>query len=212
LNVKGLLLALTALSIAAPAHALPTKLPPIEQCGGDAGFTKFRNALRAVVRRKDRDALLRMLSPKVLVNFGGAAGPEAFAQSWDFDPTSHGIWDQLEIMLRMGCARDGEVRLIPSLIRQLGPYSDDALYDARLSLPGAKLFKEPGAAADAVAVAPWTLVTATDTSSDFWTGVRLPDGSTGWMSDDDLYEPVGYRIVIERLRGKWMITAFVAGD
>ncbi len=184
----------------------------MEQCGKDPGFTAFRNQLKRTVGRKDRDGLLRMLSPKVLVNFGGAAGPDAFAASWDFGVDSHGIWDQLQTMLQMGCARDGQVRLIPSLIRQLEPYTDDDLYDARLSLPGAKLFKEPGAKASAVAVAPWTFVTATDTSGDLWTGVRLPDGSTGWMSDDDLYEPVGYRMVIEKLRGKWLITAFVAGD
>ncbi len=205
-------LALAALFISSSVQALPNRLPPIEQCGGDSGFTTFREALKKVVQTKDRQALLRMLSPKVLVNFGGAAGPQAFAESWDFDPASHGIWALLETMLQMGCARDGDVRLIPSLIMQLEPYTDNDFYDARLALPGARLFKEPGVEASAVTVAPWTFVTATDTSGDLWTGVRLPDGNTGWMSDDDLYEPIGYRMVIEKLRGRWMITAFVAGD
>jgi hypothetical protein len=210
--VRTFALALAALSFASPAQALPNSLPPVEQCGQDPGFAKFRGALKQAVQRKDRDALLRMLSPHVLVNFGGGTGPKALAEAWDFSPDSHGIWDQLETMLQMGCARDGGARLIPSLILQLEPYADDDLYDVRLSLPGAKLFKEPGVEASAIVVAPWTFVAATNTSGDLWTGVKLPDGSTGWISDDELYETIGYRLVIEKLRGKWMITAFVAGD
>lgn len=210
--MRNFVLALAALSIASSVQARPNSLPPVEQCDKDPSFTKFRNALKQVVQRKDRDALLAMMSPKVLVNFGGGTGPKAFAEEWDFGPDSHGIWDQLRTMLGMGCARDGSARLIPSLILQLEPTDDDDLYDMRLALPGAKLFKKPGVEASAIAIAPWTVVTATDTGGDLWTGVRLPNGATGWISDDDLYEPVGYRMVIEKLRGKWMITAFVAGD
>lgn len=210
--MRPVVLTLAALCAASSAQALPSRLPPVEQCGGDRSFTKFRDTLRQVVQRKDRDALLRMLSPKVLVNFGGAVGPKAFAEEWDFDPHSHGIWDQIETMLRMGCGRDGGARLIPSLILQLDPDADEGVYDMRLVLPGAKLFTKPGVAAGAGAVASWTVATATNTSGDLWTGVRLPDGRSGWIADDDLYEPIGYRMVVEKLRGKWMITAFVAGD
>ncbi len=32
------------------------------------------------------------------------------------------------------------------------------------------------------------------------------------MHDDELYSPLNYRMVVEKLRGKWMITAFIAGD
>ncbi len=210
--MRSFVLALAAFTVASSAEARPHSLPPVEQCDKDASFTKFRDALKQVTQKKDREALLRMLSPHVLVNFGGAEGPEAFAAEWDFDPNSHGIWDQLRTMLWMGCARDGGARLIPSLSLQIEPSADDDLYDMRVVLPGAKLFKQRGIEASANLIAPWTVVTATDTAGDLWTGVRLPNGVTGWISDDDLYEPAGYRMVIEKLRGKWMITAFVAGD
>ena len=72
----------------------------------------------------------------------------------------------------------------------------------RLALPGAKLFKKPGVKASATVIAPWTVVTATDTGGDLWTGVSLPNGTTGWISDDDLYETIGYRMVIEKLRAE----------
>jgi hypothetical protein len=211
--VRRFALALAALLIAAaPANALPRKLPPVDQCAKDPSFVKFRAALKQAVAKKDREAFLKMLSPKVLVNFGGASGPEVFAAQWDFDPDSHGIWDLLKTMLRMGCARSSGARVIPSLIVQLEPYADEDLFDAVVILPGAKLYKETGVESSNPSTVPWTVAPVTSRPGDLVTGVRLPDGREGYISDDDLYEPLGYRMVIEKLDGRWMITAFVAGD
>jgi len=211
--VRRLALTLATLLIAAaPAHGLPKKLPPVDQCAKDSSFVKFRAALKQVVARKDREAFLKMLSPKVLVNFGGTSGPEAFAATWDFDPNSHGIWDLLTTMLRMGCARSSEARIIPSLIVQMEPYADEDLFDAVLILPGARLYKETGVESANPSTVPWTVAPVTSRAGDLVTGVRLPDGREGYISDDDLYEPLGYRMVVEKLNGRWMITAFVAGD
>jgi hypothetical protein len=211
--VKGVILALLAVLLAAaPALAVPTKLPPIETCGTDPGFVKFRAALKRTVANKDRASFLKMLSPKVLVNFGGASGPEAFAEQWDFDPGTHGIWNLLETMLKMGCARSDRARIIPSLIVQMEPYADEDMIDAVVILPGAKLYKETGVESLNPSTVPWTIAPVTSRAGDLVTGVRLPDGREGFISDDDLYEPLGYRMVIEKLGGRWKITAFVAGD
>jgi hypothetical protein len=211
--VKGVILALFAVLLpAAPALAVPAKLPPIETCGTDPDFVKFRAALRRAVANKDREVFLKLLSPKVLVNFGGASGPEAFAAQWDFDPGSHGIWDLLKTMVGLGCARSGKARIIPSLIVQLEPYADEDLFDAVLILPGAKLYKETGVESANPSTVAWTVAPVTSRAGDLVTGVRLLDGREGFISDDELYEPLGYRMVIEKLDGRWMITAFVAGD
>ena len=83
--------------IASASHALPKRLPPVDQCSGDPSFAKFRARLQQAVVKRDRKAFLAMLSPHVLVNFGGASGPKAFAENWDFDPHSNdSIWAQLE--------------------------------------------------------------------------------------------------------------------
>lgn len=209
--MRGFALVL-ALTISAPAAALPDKLPPIDQCSADAGFSAFLAELKRVTAARDKDAFLALLSDDVTVDFGGGSGREDFTKSWSFDPREHGnLWDLLATMLKMGCARADETRTIPSLIEQVGS-DDNDLFDSRLVLPGATLFAEPGNISTARPVAPWTVVEAVNTGGDLWTGVRLPDGRKGWISDDALYEPLGYRMVIEKRRGKWAITAFVAGD
>ena len=210
-------LALGAILLAATplrAATLPATLPPVDQCKGDTGFAKFRNNLRQMVARKDKKALLAMLSPRVIVNFGGGTGSKAFLDQWSFDEPDDpdGIWATLTTMLALGCARDKAVRTIPSIDAQMEPYYDALDDDVGLILPGAKLYKEAGVEAPNSKTIPWTLAAITSRSGDLFMGVRLPDGREGLIDEHLLYEPLGYRLVIEKLRGRWMITALVAGD
>ena len=208
-----LALALTPLLLAAaPATAFPARLPPVDQCR-DAGFGQFRKILTQVVARHDRSGLLALLDRNVMVGFDGQRGRDEFAKRWSFDPKEYGnVWDQLRTMLKLGCVNPNGVRLIPSLSEQLNAYGADEAFEMRLVLPRAKLFREPGNARTAVPVAAWSLGTVTNSAGDLWTGIRLADGREGFVSDDQVYEPLGYRMTIERRGRGWRITAFVAGD
>lgn len=196
------------------AKSLPKTLPPVDQCKGDPSFAQFRTTLKAAVAKQDRDAFLKLLAPDVIVNFGGGAGPAAFQEQWTFDEPDdpEGIWALLKTILSMGCARDGAVRVMPSLDQQMAPYNEDLSQDVALILPGAKLYKETGVESAHPKIIPWTLAAVTSRAGDLVTGVRLPDGRGGFVNDNELYEPLGYRLVVEKRRGKWVITAFVAGD
>jgi hypothetical protein len=206
---------LLALLLAAngPATALPSRLLPIDQCTADRSFAAFRRGLKTAVAKRDRNRLLALMAPDVLVDFGGAKGREEFAKAWEFDPREpDNIWSQLERMLKLGCARSDSARIIPSLGVQFEGARDEDLVDSRLILPGAKLYREIGVESASPKTLPWTLAKATDTAGDFLTGVKLPDGREGFIPDGDLYEPLGYRMMVERRSGRWLITAFVAGD
>jgi hypothetical protein len=210
-------LALVSILLAAAplrAASLPATLPPIDQCKGDPSFVKFRSTLTHVVARKEKKALLAMLSPRVTVNFGGGTGTRAFLDQWSFDEPDDpdGIWATLKTLLSLGCARDKAVRIIPSIDAQMEPYYDALNDEVGLILPGAKLYKEAGVEARNPKTTPYTLAPITSRAGDLFMGVKLPDGREGLIDEHLLYEPLGYRLMIEKLRGKWMITAFVAGD
>ena len=208
---RQIVLPLALLSfIPSPAAAFPTRIPPIDQCRGDPSFTKFLAGLKRIVAKKDRAAFLALLAPDVLVDFGGGTGPKAFEDQWKFDPTEYGnLWDQLETMFKSGCARDGGSRIIPSLPMQV---QEDVGIEWVLILPGAKLYKMAGELSAKPQTVPWTVATVTTRVSDTMTGVKLPDGREGYIPDDLVYGPVGYRMIVEKRAGRWVITAFVAGD
>ena len=204
----GLLL-MAALLFAEP---IGPRLPPVEQCEAVPGFAAFRTELRAIIARQDEAALLKLLSDDVEVNFGGDRGPELFASNWKFagSETSH-VWKELATALERGCVPTGDALLAPSLDVQLPEELDP--FETWIALPKAVLRQRPSDRAPAIAELDWELLT---TSSDFtdpnWLDVKLVDGRRGFVRLDQVASPLGYRLVFEKRGGRWLITAFVAGD
>ena len=205
----GLLLALAALAMAEPIHA--KRLPPVELCTSEPGFEEFRSRLRKIVARKDESDLLALLSDDVEVNFGGDLGPALFAANWEFEGLgeSH-VWGELEDALSRGCAPTGDALMAPSLGMQFPEDLDP--FDTWIARPGTVLRERPEDHAPIIAKLDWDLLAASDPNDDGWESVRLLDGRHGFVRHEQLVSPLDYRLVIERRDGKWLITAFVAGD
>jgi hypothetical protein len=210
---RTLFVALGMLSFVAPASAappLPRKLPPVEQCGGDPAFNLFRQKLTRAVLRKDRDGLLRLIAPDATADFGGGQGPAAVGTT--IDNAGDEYWMALQQVIKVGCARSGAARVIPSLAVQFDPWAEveDADF-LMVALPGAKLRKSPDHGSRPVARLAWDVLKIIP-GGDFQTEVVLRDGRRGWLMDNEFAGPMGQRFYIEKRAGKWMVTALVAGD
>jgi len=202
-----------ALALAFLLAAAAAKLPPVDQCSADPGFKAFHASLSQAAAKRDGDALLALLAPDVTVNFGGDSGREAFARHWQIKSKASEIWPQLALILPLGCARVGEVRVIPSLAGQFDSDDDEDVFEQLVVISDkAKLRAGPEADSKVVAKLAWDVVTAVEASGDILTKVRLADGREGWLPADQLYSPLDYRAVVEKRGGAWRITAFVAGD
>jgi len=189
---------------AAPANALPRKLPPIDQCSTDPSFVTFREALRGAAKRGDSKAFVAMFAPeaKAPTGYGGEVDPN------DVIPAES--WIMLETVLRMGCVRSGDKAIMPSVSHQLRRYRSASLKDKVVALDGAEMFDPMQEERKVLGTLAWDVATTT-ISGDFWSGIRLADGRTGFVSDSDLYplEPdYGYEIRFEKRQGRWMITDF----
>lgn len=207
-------LALAALIALSPAELFARKLPPVEQCGGDPSFTAFRDELRRTVARRDSKALLRLLAPDVTVNLGGDTGRAAFARQWELDrPAKSGVWNELERVQALGCARIEKSRVMPSLHAQFSADNDQDPFETMIVVsPKAQLRTKRGGGR-IIATLGWDVVTAIEAPDDGdQIRVRLADGREGWLKRTELRSPLDYRLIADKRRGKWMITAFVAGD
>jgi hypothetical protein len=199
------------IAIPASAQAVPPKIPPIDECKRISGLVQLRARLADAIRKEDSKALLAMLAPDVLNNFGGDNGPARFAEQWGLDGGPSELWIILRPLARMGCARSGDAFVIPSLPVQWDEMEDP--YDKYVAVgPKAEVRQGPEYDSPVIATLAWDVVSAIDNASDVQTGVRLADGRTGWMSDTDLYSPLDFRMVIEKRGAKRLITALVAGD
>ncbi len=45
-----------------------------------------------------------------------------------------------------------------------------------------------------------------------WIGVTLKDGRRGYVAEQYIWSPVGYRAIFDKNNGKWTMTALIAGD
>jgi hypothetical protein len=208
--VKAALAGLAAALLA--GQPLPNRLPPIDQCSADAGFAAFRTQLERVVAAADAKGLTAMVADDVLVDFGGGEGKAAFIKAWGLDqPQPSQLWDELRQVMALGCAKEGQGFVIPSLGAQLPEKLDP--FTTLVALPGSKLRKAPGDGAPSIASLDWNVLTVTS-STDVapWSGVTMADGRQGFVNGEQVISPLGYRASFERRGGKWLLVSFVAGD
>jgi hypothetical protein len=198
------------------AVAAPVNLPPVEQCRGDAEFTRLRQELGTAVDGRDIDGLMSLMSDDVRVSFGGQSGRERFSDYWAASEQDQELlWAELGSALRLGCAQavDGggnPYRAIPAMF-----VTGDGLdgFSTWVSLPGAVLRSKPDPKAAARMRLPaWTVLSEVDHDGGSWIEVRTPKGRSGFVSTEQVRSLVDYRIIFGRREGRWQITAFIAGD
>ena len=189
----------------------PPRLPPVELCASEAGFSSFRSRLDDIIAKKDERSLLAMLSDDVEVNFGGDRGPALFAANWKFDERgeSH-VWAELEAAMKLGCSPTGDAFIAPSFVPRF-PDTLDA-FETVIVRPGTQLRADRSDAAKGLGRLDWHLARVSDDGGPAWLGVEILDGRKGFVRRDQTVNPLGYRAVFEKRGGKWLITAFVAGD
>ena len=185
------------IALAIAAAMLPARLAPIDQCSGDEGFASFKETLWSATAREDAQSLEPLLAPELRDAPNG--------------PSIEDYWPQLHMLLRMGCVRDGDARVMPSAPTQLERYPEESLKGGFLVLPGADLLadvEDPNSIVDGPALK-WDIVEAVNIAGHIWTGVVTRDGRRGWIIDADLYSlEYPSRLRAEQRDGQWMITKF----
>jgi hypothetical protein len=202
-----------ALATAAPSAAMVDRRPPIDQCASDRSFVAFRNELRRAIRRRDRRYLLSILAPDVGVSLGGARGERDFIAQWHLDRSDTLLWPSLEAALSLGCARleNGEL-VAPSLVAQLDD-QEDASSAVVAIRTGASARARPDETSEAIATLAWDVLRLRSVAvSEGWYPVTLASGREGFVRHADVRGPLDYRAYFRKHRGRWRMTAFVAGD
>ena len=204
---------LTALLLVLAAGGAPLKLPPVDQCSRDPSFKAFHSSLKQIVARRDGPALLRLVAPDILVSFGGENGRASFAKQWQPGSATSELWPQFDAILPLGCARVENARVIPSLAGQFDSDQDEDVFELAVVVsPGAKLRTTSAKDSKVMATLAWDVVRPLSNEGEAQTKVRLANGREGWLWTREVRAPIDYRATIEKRKGKWMITAFVAGD
>lgn len=208
--MSGVLLSLLfAVGNPATAH----RLPPVDQCAADASFAAFRTELVSAIERRDSARLLAVVAPDIEFSFGGDSGRTQFARAWALEsPQTSALWDELAAVLRLGCARaeDGTY-WAPSLFILDTSRGDP--FETYVAAPDAVLREAPDDGAAEVARLDWDILRGEEVDgASNWLAAHLSDGRRGFVRRDRVRSVIDYRAGFEKVRGRWMMTAFIAGD
>lgn len=195
------------------------KFLPVDQA--DESFRAFRNSTLAALARKDTTYLYGILAPDIRSSFGPDDGIDGFRRMWDIEDPDTRLWSELARVLRMGGAFATDSMFMAPYVYALWPDTLDAFEFVAVTSPRAAVRSAPATSADTIGTASYGILplekwrgmpespAEPDTS---WAGIALPDGRSGWLRSQDVLSPVGWRAIFARRNGRWLMTAFVAGD
>lgn len=198
--------------------ALVDTLAPVASGGAEAeAFGPFLDAFRAAVRRRDANAVRRVLSPTVTSSFGGDATPEAFFRPYPLDDPASEAWADLEGLLAGPPGDDDGTMVFPAAFARQPPAALRARHpDAQFVVTEeAADVRDPssGAVLARVEAGTWLPVCAgLDTEQELAYCVTLPDGRDGLVPEAAVYSPLGLRLGFRQEGGRWRLVFFVAGD
>ncbi|MCM3871338.1 MAG: SH3 domain-containing protein [Pyrinomonadaceae bacterium] len=214
-------LLIAVLSLTATASA--RKLLPVDEGAKDASFKTFRDSLIRAVRQRNTRFVLSVLHPRVHLSFGGHYGKKDFLELWKPDSPKSELWNELSTALLLGgtfgISEGKRVFWAPytfiAFPDDLDPYEYAAIIGENV-----RVRSQPNTSASIVTILSYDIVKATrlitentrEVNPRGWVRVAVPDGRNGYVASKYIRWPIEYRLSFERIRGKWLITAFIGGD
>lgn len=209
------------------------RYPPRNEASQDASLKVFVDTLKQVIARKDAPALLKMLSPNIQIYFEEKGNNiKGFVEEYKPADTASQVWAFLNRVVTMGGVFDRDYKtgkpdknvfILPyvaemnikheycdgcnTCLAVIAPDVNVRANTDRLSASTGKLNY------DVVKVIEDPVSKQMGGNSRNWTYIQTFDGKiTGWVRHDLLYSTCDYRMFLQKAKGKWMVTTFVAGD
>lgn len=187
-------------------------LRPFNEGGSRPDFAAFRREVRAIVARRDVEALVRLAHPDIKISFGGDEGLQAFrAVITDAD---HDFWAEFGSILSMGGRFGPDDSFTAPYVFADWPQQFDAFSCVAVTGQAVAVRLAPGRSAPLVATLDRRIVEAVVEAQpvEGWTRVRLADGRSGFIASQYVRSPIDHRLRFVFDGGRWQLVFYIAGD
>ena len=220
LTKRTALLLIMTFVIGTTANVQARKLLPVDDAAKDPAFFTFRARLIQAVQRRDANYLISILSPSILNSFGGNGGIEEFKKDWKLDRPQSPVWLELAKVLSLGgaFAQDGSFSA-PYLHSSWPENGGDIFEVGAIVGDNVRVRAAPQITSSIVQTLSFDIIDVTEWQTAKargekrpWVKVKLANGQTGYVAEEFIRSPIDYRAVFAKEGGRWLMTAFVAGD
>jgi hypothetical protein len=213
---------LLTLASAFSVGARSSKLHPVDEGPRDPSFARFRQKLLQAARRGDRRYIWSIVDPKIRWSFGDGGGIASFKQVWA-ERGPGVLEDELMRVLLLGGQFRGRRTFWAPYVFTAWDESRDAFEYKAIIATNVRVRERPDQGAPVVATLTYDIVKlrneqpdsraqASPSAREGWVQIITPAGKTGYVAARYARSPIEHRACFEKKRGKWWMTAFIAGD
>lgn len=202
--------------------AQPSKFLPPNDLGKDKSLVTFVSQLKTAVKKKDKAALLSLLDKDIKNNFGGNGGIEEFKQQWHWPKDTLTVWHHLQRVLDIGGGfmnQGAESNYAFPYVFNLDIGEGDIFSAGVITGKNVNLREKPDLKAKVLTQLSYDVVKFSGetrgknaVADPEWHQIETANHKKGWVFWKYVYSPVGYRLILYKDKGKWKVSAFVAGD
>lgn len=201
------------------AHVLP-----FDEASKDPSFLAFRTGLLRLVRKRDKDGLMRLIHDDTKISFGGSIGPSDFIEWWHPEDPNSKLWKELETILRMGGGFSSDGAFVaPYVSAAQWPEEFDEFEYSAITARNVPCYPTPDLTSKPIRTLSFDIVRTLINDSNFaefkrlqplgWRQIELLDGKVGYVRTKYVRSGVDQRIYFSKgSDGRWFISGFIAGD
>lgn len=196
---------------------------PSDEAAKDSSFLAFRNKLIQAAQQRDAEFLLSITDKNIKNGFGGEDGIENFKKQWKLSNRSSAFWKEFLTVLTNGGAFDRKNKnsfYAPYLFTNF-PEDVDAFEYQAIFGKNVILRAKPDIRSEIVANLSYNIIqrdwensikAKNDKDKILWVKIKTLGGKQGYVKPEFVRSSIDYRAGFEKIRGKWMLTFFLAGD
>ncbi|MEK7724080.1 MAG: SH3 domain-containing protein [Acidobacteriota bacterium] len=196
---------------------------PVDEAEKNPSFLTFRTKLIDAVKKRDVKFLLGIVDKNIKNGFGGDDGITNFKKQWKIYNRNSELWKELGIVLNNGGVFDKEnsnTFYAPYLF-SVFPEDIDAFEYQAIFGNNVNLRAKPDITSPIVATLSYNVVktdweksikSKTNQNEALWLKIETLGGKKGYVKPEFVRSSIDYRAGFEKIRGRWIMTFFLAGD
>ncbi len=196
-----------------PVMGQSATLLPVDEAAKQPDFFTFRAQLQVAIAKRDKAALLAVVSKNVQNGQGDDNGIDNFKKNWAIDKPNSKLWETLGAVLALGGGfqKDGSFNApyVSSHWPDVDGYENVAIVGDKVNVR-----KAPSQSSDVLKTLSYDVVPVDEANnkSEEWAAIKLPGGKTGYVSRSFARSSVDYRAFFAKVDGRWQMTSLMAGD
>jgi hypothetical protein len=205
-------------------------LLPVDEAAQQPDFFSFRAQLLVALARRDVDAVLAVVDPRIRNSFGDDGGTAEFVARWALETPDSKLWQELTAALALGGRfNSGGDQFTAPYTFSHWPDAVDAFEHVAIVGQDVRVRARADSASAVIGAFSHEVVPLAQPLGDnhlpapgpgvgiakataAWAAVRLADGQVGFVARQFTRSPIDYRAIFQRTGGRWRLVTFVAGD